>query len=190
MSRFGYVMLTYFVVLFLLFTAFLRPSPRLAWNASASAPIGLYAIHRAPTVHVGDLVVIAPPAALAGWLSRRHYLPERVLLVKHVAAVAGQRVCRTGAVITIDGRTVGRALGRDRRGCPLPAWSGCRLLKPGELFVMNPTVPDSLDGRYFGPLPVSTVLGRATPILTRDAPTAPLRWRPSTPDLPHPKRKA
>ncbi len=82
MSRFGYVMLTYFLVLFLLFTAFLRPTPRLAWNASASTPIGLYAIRRLPVAHTGDLVVITPPAVLAGWLARGHYLPEKVLLVK------------------------------------------------------------------------------------------------------------
>jgi type IV secretory pathway protease TraF len=34
-----------------------------------------------------------------------------------------------------------------------------------------------MDGRYFGPLPASTVLGRAIPILTRDTPEAPLIWR-------------
>jgi type IV secretory pathway protease TraF len=34
-----------------------------------------------------------------------------------------------------------------------------------------------MDGRYFGPLPASTVLGRAIPILTRDMPDAPLVWR-------------
>ncbi len=55
---------------------------------------------------------------------------------------------------------------------------------------MNATVPDSLDGRYFGPLAVSTVLGRATPILTRDAPNAPLQWRGLAARPLHPTRKA
>ena len=43
--------------------------------------------------------------------------------------------------------------------------------------MLNPDHADSMDGRYFGPLPASTVLGRAIPILTRDTPDAPLTWR-------------
>ena len=30
--------------------------------------------------------------------------------------------------------------------------------------VLNPAHPDSLDGRYFGPLPASAVIGRAVPL--------------------------
>jgi len=36
------------------------PKP-LLWNASASAPIGLYAVQPAEDLEVSDLVVIAPP---------------------------------------------------------------------------------------------------------------------------------
>ncbi|MGQ2936859.1 MAG: S26 family signal peptidase, partial [Sphingopyxis sp.] len=42
--------------------------------------------------------------------------------------------------------------------------------------LLNPA-PDSLDGRYFGPLPDTGVVGVAHPLLVRDAPGAPLRWR-------------
>ena len=66
---------------------------------------------------------------------------------------------------------------RDGRGRPLPFWQGCRTLRAGELLMLNPDHADSMDGRYFGPLPASTVLGRAVPILTRDTPTTPLVWR-------------
>ena len=52
-----------------------------------------------------------------------------------------------------------------------------RHLRAGELLMLNPDHADSMDGRYFGPLPASTVLGRATPILTRNTPDAPLTWR-------------
>jgi type IV secretory pathway protease TraF len=58
----------------------------------------------------------------------------------------------------------------------LPVWRGCRVLRSDKLFLLN-AAPDSLDGRYFGPIPASTVLGRAIPILTRDTPDAPLIWR-------------
>ena len=145
--------------------------------ASASAPLGLYRIEPDRDPPRGALVAVAPPERLGRWMAERGYLGRDVPLLKHVAAKAGQRVCRIGAKVSIDGRAVAVALIRDRIGRPLPAWQGCRTLAAGELLLLNPDHPDSLDGRYFGPLPASTVLGRAIPILTRDTPEAPLRWR-------------
>ncbi|MGC5204406.1 S26 family signal peptidase, partial [Klebsiella pneumoniae] len=77
------------------------PLPRVIWNASASAPIGLYRIHPESDPPTGALVAIAPPEQLSRWLSARGYLPEGVPLLKHVAARAGQRVCRVGAVVSV-----------------------------------------------------------------------------------------
>lgn len=153
-----------------------QPSrPRLVWNASASVPVGLYRIDgRAPAV--GDLVAVAPPPAVAAWLARRGYLPAGTPLLKHVAALPGAFVCRSGAGIFVDGRRAAIAHLADRKGRELPRWTGCRTLRGGEVFLLNPA-PDSLDSRYFGPLPASRLIGRARPILTRSAPGAPLRWR-------------
>jgi conjugative transfer signal peptidase TraF len=176
-TRFGYVVTGYVAAIGTVMTLFLAPAPRLLWNASASAPIGLYTLQPERDPPAGALVAVMPPESLAGWLAQRHYLPLRVPLLKHVVAKAGQRVCRSGATISVDGRTVATSLARDSHGRPLPAWSGCRALRRGELLLMNPSVPDSMDGRYFGPLPASALLGIATPILTRDTPDAPLRWR-------------
>jgi conjugative transfer signal peptidase TraF len=151
--------------------AITEPLPRLIWNATASAPIGLYRIQPDRDPPTGALVAVTPPDRLAGWLSARGYLPEGVPLLKHVAAKAGQRVCRTGAVVSIDARPVAAAQTRDHRGRLLPVWRGCRRLAANELLLLNPAVPDSLDSRYFGPLPVSAVIGRATPLYLR-APSA------------------
>jgi len=155
--------------------AALAPHPRFLWNASASAPIGLYRIVGAPRPRVGDLVAIRPPTAVERFLARRHYLPAGVPLIKRVAAVAGTTICRSGALVMIDGRAVATALARDRARRPLPQWSGCRTLRGGELFLLN-AAPDSLDSRYFGPFPASGLIGTAHPLLTRGAPGAPLRW--------------
>ena len=153
------------------------PFPRLIWNASASAPIGLYRIHPDNDPPAGALVAITPPERLSRWLAARGYLPEGVPLLKHVAAKVGQQVCRSGAVVRVDGQPVARALTSDRRGRALPVWEGCRILRAGELLLLNPAVPDSLDSRYFGPLPASAVIGRATPLYLR-APSP----SPSTPE--------
>lgn len=153
------------------------PLPRVIWNASASAPLGLYRIRPDSDPPVGALVAVAPPERLGRWMAERGYLGRDVPLLKHVAAKTGQRVCRIGVTVSVDGRAVAVALIRDRIGRLLPAWQGCRTLAAGELLLLNPDHPDSFDGRYFGPLPASTVLGRAIPILTRDTSEAPLTWR-------------
>ena len=156
--------------------AALAPQPRLLWNASASVPVGLYRIDVGAHPALGDFVAIDPPERIAALLDARGYLPRGVPLLKKVAATEGMLVCRSGAFVTIDGTATARALTRDRAGRPLPYWLGCRLLQPGELFLLG-TRPDSLDGRYFGPLPASGLVGTAHPVATRDRPGAPLRWR-------------
>ena len=139
------------------------------WNATASVPTGLYAIRGRASLHVGERVAILPPPELRRLLAERHYLPASVPLLKRIAAVRGQRVCRFGHGVTIDGDFAGLARARDHLGRPLPAWFGCRMLRTGELFVMNPAAPDSFDGRYFGMLRVADVIGRAAPVWTDEA---------------------
>lgn len=143
------------------------PAPAyIVWNASASVPTGLYAIGGKTALALGERVAIAPPPRLRAMLASRNYLPAGVPLIKRIAARGGQRVCRFGPAITIDGDFAGSARARDRRGRRLPAWSGCHLLRAGELFAMNPHSPDSFDGRYFGVLRSADLIGRAIPIWT------------------------
>ncbi|MDQ0506786.1 S26 family signal peptidase [Xanthobacter agilis] len=180
MTRFGTVMVTYFSVMGVA-TAALVPTPlKLVWNVSASAPIGLYAIEPVRRLGVTDLLAVTPPAALARFLVERGYVGAGVPLMKRVAALPGQDVCRKDRVITVDGVAYGEALERDRMGRPLPVWRGCRRIVQGELFLMNFDVPDSLDGRYFGPLPASTVIGRAVPLYTDEAGDGHFVWRAPT----------
>jgi conjugative transfer signal peptidase TraF len=138
----------------------------LVWNVTASVPTGLYWIREKPHRYVGERVAIAPPPALRRLLAERGYLPSGVPLIKRVAAVAGQRICRFAHGITIDGRLVGVARSHDRVGRLLPVWSGCQRLRSGEMFVMNIDAPDSFDGRYFGELATTDVIGRASPVWT------------------------
>ena len=142
--------------------------PVLLWNATASAPIGLYVVQPVVRLKLGDLVVIRPDRALAEWMVQRRYIGRDVPLVKHVAAVAGARVCRSGVRVVVNGRAVAIALAHDRLGRVLPVWSGCRTLRPSQIFLLN-TAAASLDGRYFGPTRVADVVGRATSIWLRTA---------------------
>lgn len=150
--------------------AWSRPDLRFIWNASASVPVGLYRIVPADRIEVTDLAVVMPPDELAGFLDERGYLPRGLPLIKRVLALGGTTVCRCAGAIVAYGVTYGEARAEDTRGRPLPVWQGCRRLGDGEAFFMNWDSPDSFDSRYIGPLPLSSVVGRAIPLWTTDDP--------------------
>ncbi len=152
----------------IVFTALAQHPPRLIWNASASVPIGLYSVQPVARARVSDLVVVRPPEALSWFLAEGGYLPRGVPLLKRIAALSGQHVCRRGVTVTVDDVPLGDALRRDRRGRPLPVWQGCTTLAADQVFLLNLGRPDSLDGRYFGPIVGDSIIGRASPIWTEE----------------------
>ena len=131
-----------------------RAAPQFVWNVSASAPTGLYRVRPVAHLTVTTLVVAYPPEPLATRLDEGRYLPRGVPLLKPVLALSGQTVCRSGPVITVDGRDMGVARERDRSGRLLPVWQGCRVIGEREVLLMKQDDPASLDGRYFGPIPL------------------------------------
>lgn len=180
MTRFGYVMTTNFSVLAVAGLSFVSIAPKLIWNASASTPIGFYTVQPTGHIEVTDLVAVAAPEPMTSFLHHGGYLPRDTPLLKRVLGLPGQTVCRTGLLITVDRIEMGLALERDRLGRPLPDWQGCRVIADGDIFLMNWEVPDSLDGRYFGPIPASSIIGRAVPLWTDADGEGRFEWRAST----------
>ena len=142
-------------------TAIDPPAPRLVWNASASAPRGLYRVSPGARFAVGDMVIARTPMPWRALAARRHYLPANVPLVKRVAAVGGDRVCARARTITINGMAAATRRLRDAKRRPLPWWEGCRRLGEGEAFLLMTGEGNSFDGRYFGPTEAGDILGRA-----------------------------
>jgi conjugative transfer signal peptidase TraF len=146
------------------------PLPQvLVWNATPSVPTGLYLIRAARELHAGQRVAIDPSPSLRRYLAARGYLPAGVPLLKEIAGVRGDIVCRDGTAITLNGEPVGTARAADRRGRPLPVWQGCRTIAQGQVFVMNRHAPGSFDGRYFGPISRHRIIGRARPLWTDES---------------------
>jgi len=145
-------------------------SPAFIWNASGSVPIDLYRVLPEDHLGVTDLVAVVPPDPIAKFLAERNYLPCGVPLLKRVLALPGQTVCRIRLAVLVDGIEMAMARERDRVGRPLPDWQGCRLIGEREVFLMNWQSSDSLDGRYFGPLPAVSIIGRAVPMWTFEKP--------------------
>ena len=153
---------------------------KLIWNTTASTPIGFYTVEPAGRIAVPELVAVMPPESLKRFMVERGYIWRGVPLLKRVVGLSGQRICRIGRTITVDGVEMAEALERDRIGRDLPVWQGCRVIGDSEIFLMNWEVRDSLDGRYFGPIPASSVIGRAVPLWTDEEGDGRHEWRAST----------
>jgi conjugative transfer signal peptidase TraF len=151
----------------ILASAALKTEPRLVWNASASAPLGLYVVALGQTPKSGDWVVarLAPP--IARLAAERGYLPAGVPVVKRIAGVPGDRICADGAYVSRNRQRLAMRLPVDVHGRTLPTWQGCIRLGARRYFLLNADAPGSFDGRYFGPTNVADILGVATPLWLR-----------------------
>jgi len=138
-----------------------HPRPRFVWNASASAPEGLYRVSPDASIAVGDMVVARIPAPFRLLAARRHYIPANVPLVKRVAAGAGDQICSLGREIYRNGVWLADRRSVDGAGRLMPAWHGCVRLRSGQYFLLMAASPLSLDGRYFGVSDRHDIIGRA-----------------------------
>ena len=150
----------------LLSTIVAQPPTHYIWNASESVPIGLSLMQPTGRLFVTELVAVLPSEPTATFLEAGRFLPRGIPMLKRVLALPGQTVCRKELIISVDKSSVGEARAQDSRGRPLPVWQGCHVVADGEVFLMNWQSADSLDGRYFGVLPTSAIIGRAEPLWT------------------------
>lgn len=141
-------------------------APLLLLNLTSSVPRGLYVLTPSTTLTRGMLVVFPPPVAVASLLVTRGYLAPQTPLLKPVAALPGETVCVQDDGVFIQGVFVAPVSPVDHLGRPLPRWRGCVTLGAGEVFLLSTWHPRSFDGRYFGPVAVASLLGRATPVWT------------------------
>ena len=143
-------------------------SPRhlllVVWNVTPSTPIGLYVVTQAMPKR-GDLVVTRLPPGMEALAVSRAMLSANTPVLKPIAALAGDLVCRSGSAVTINGRFAAIARELDRHGRSLPIWRGCRRLSASQVFILAGH-PDSFDSRYYGPLDAHRARGVAHPLLT------------------------
>jgi conjugative transfer signal peptidase TraF len=165
-ERFGRLIALGMIGLALLDLGNIRWAPRIVWNASASAPIGVWRVRPHTIVRVGDMVLAWAPARVRQFAAERQYLPRGVPLLKGVAARDGARVCMIGRHIMVDGRMVALRRATDQEGRPLPWWQGCSILTADQYFLLN-AAPNSFDSRYFGPVDARAIIGKATPLWLR-----------------------
>ena len=131
-----------------LFGLVFDPAERLIWNRTGSAPKGLYWLSGDPFTK-GRWVAVSARSADADWAEARGFVGKDWPLLKQIAGVPGDLICRNGNEVLVNGELAAIAQEVDSRGRLLPAWEGCERLKAGEYFLLAPHA-SSLDGRYFG----------------------------------------
>lgn len=137
-------------------------------NLSPSLPPGFYLVQPSHNVSLGEIAVFRLPRDVLRKVGGRRWLAHPPLLIKPTAAVTGARVCHWTSSIRINGVRVGSTLLTDSEGLELPRIRGCYRIRRGWFLPLSNRIPNSFDGRYFGALPPSLLLGRAVPLLTWD----------------------
>ena len=106
-------------VALLVATIAFSPPALLVWNTTASLPVGFYVVTRAAPKR-GDLLVIRLSPSMQLLAVSRGILSPNTPLLKPVAALAGDRVCRFGTAININGHHAATARLLDLYGRRLP----------------------------------------------------------------------
>jgi conjugative transfer signal peptidase TraF len=162
----GAVAAMVFAVGLIVFALTYRPSPKIIYNPSSSAPRGWYVVQSPAELSRGDFALVKLPAPIARFADQRGYLPMTVPLLKRVGAVAGDQVCEWRGLVHINGIPTAQSLEQDGAGRLLATWSDCRRLKVVELFLLGTSSAASFDSRYYGPVTVKAVIGVAVPLWT------------------------
>jgi len=145
---------------------------------SPSAPAGLYIPTAAPLV-AGAWVQLCLPDPIVSFGRARGYHPAgwpparcpdgSAAVLKRIAALPGDLVEVREEGLSVNGRllpgTRPQPIDSERR--PLPRLAGLRQRVPdGQCWVYSDTVPNSWDSRYYGPLPIASIVTPMRPLVT------------------------
>jgi type IV secretory pathway protease TraF len=131
-------------------------------NISPSLPLGWYMRVNEP-VTTGSLVTFPLPRSMSAYAASEPAMQAFFRdhsLIKPVVAMSGDTICRDRrGVFSVNGKALATAARTGPTGRPLPVWRGCVELSKDEIAVFSNRVPDSIDSRLFGAVPLSDVEG-------------------------------
>jgi conjugative transfer signal peptidase TraF len=128
-----------------------KNAPLAIINETPSMQKGLYVrIGDAQKLKRGEIVALSMPKSAKDYLVDKLGYPTDTFLIKRVAALPGDIVCRQTDTLTVAGKML-QAKARDRHDNPLPNWQGCYKLSNEGIFIQGDHL-GSFDSRYFGPV--------------------------------------
>lgn len=140
-------------------------APPIIINETPSMQKGLYVrIDDAQDLKRGEIVALPMPKNAKDYLADKLGYPADTLLIKRVAALPGDLVCRQAGNLTVAGKEL-QAKDHDTRGNALPNWQGCHKLSNERIFIEGDH-PGSFDSRYFGPVSRNALSGTYRQVLS------------------------
>jgi type IV secretory pathway protease TraF len=129
----------------------LKTKPPVILNETPSMAEGIYVrLGDVANLKRGDIIAMPLTGTAQNYLVKKLGYPKDTILIKRVAGLYGDHVCRQGSVVTVNKKSQVAARS-DRQGNPLPVWHGCRTLSTNQVFLLGDH-PASFDSRYFGPV--------------------------------------
>jgi conjugative transfer signal peptidase TraF len=143
-------------------------------NTTPSIPVGVYRLTNEPIVKGAYVLFCPPPAPVFAMAKARGYLGAGFCpggygqLMKKILAVQDDLVTIGSDGIEVNGQQLplSEPIKFDGGGRPLPGYKASRVLNSSEVLVMSDSNRGSFDGRYFGPIQRSQILGVIRPIFT------------------------
>lgn len=139
---------------------------RVVVNLTPSLPYGVYLVTTYHPLTPGTLILFDPPPDIAYLATFRQYVSPGTPFLKPVGANSGDVICAIDHTLSINGVNLASIRDMDTEQRPLPFWQGCLTLDTDHVFPLSTMHSHSLDGRYFGAIPVTSVHGIAQPLLT------------------------
>lgn len=138
--------------------------PRLYINFTSSEPVGIYASVSNHSVEKGRLVLVTLTDQDPVISQLSSLKPGRPLL-KQVGALAGDRVCVKQSHLYINSIRIARVFRKSSLNEKLPRIRGCVEIRDNSFLPLSLHSRYSLDGRYFGPQKLSSILSQVEPVL-------------------------
>ncbi|MCP5058184.1 MAG: conjugative transfer signal peptidase TraF [bacterium] len=143
------------------------------FNWTASAPTGFY-LERPLKLARGELVLLCLPPSVETLGRRRGYLPAGEChgrsspALKRLVGLPGDTIALDESFLAVNGAVLLQAPIQefDSSGRPLAhAPFGARVLPPGQVWVQGVNTARSWDSRYFGPIPIESLVASVRPLL-------------------------
>jgi conjugative transfer signal peptidase TraF len=142
-----------------------RHAPLAIINETPSMQKGLYVRNgNGKDLKRGEIVAMPMPTSARDYLVDTLGYPADTYLIKRVAALPGDIVCRQADTLSVAGKTL-QAKAHDTRGNVLPNWQGCHQLSNEQIFIHGDHL-GSFDSRYFGPVSQHALSGTYRQVLS------------------------
>ena len=135
-------------------------------NTTPSMPEGLYLVHtRGYVLRPHEAIAFMPPRRIRALVYGLRWLAPGAPLLKHVGALPGATYCALHGALYAPSWPALRIAKTDGHGHALPAVHGCHIVPPNAFLPLSDLIPNSFDGRYFGPVSDARIIGTARALI-------------------------